>query len=134
MLDLRNYKPAPVEYFNNAFNFYRKLLKNPLFVVVSDDKAWCRKVFQTDDVVYVLRGFVGSLDHDFIGSSEGKTSTWILLLRRVVTIAWYLLEPSAGGLGTFLAVWSFITKTSHSMVTTQTNTSEKITTRPGGLV
>ena len=54
MLDLRNYKPAPAQYFANAFDFYRRLLGNPIFVVVSDDKPWCRKVLKADDVVYVF--------------------------------------------------------------------------------
>ncbi|XP_071531138.1 galactoside alpha-(1,2)-fucosyltransferase 1-like [Panulirus ornatus] len=38
-------------YFNRAFDFYRKKVANPVFVVVSNDHAWCRKFLHGRDVI-----------------------------------------------------------------------------------
>ncbi|XP_045109658.1 galactoside 2-alpha-L-fucosyltransferase SEC1-like [Portunus trituberculatus] len=40
-------------YYNNAFEFYKKRLKRPLFLVVSDDPEWCREMLQAEDVLII---------------------------------------------------------------------------------
>lgn len=40
-------------YFTNAFEFYKKRLKRPVFLVVSDDPDWCRQYLQAKDVLVI---------------------------------------------------------------------------------
>ncbi|XP_063853060.1 galactoside alpha-(1,2)-fucosyltransferase 1-like isoform X2 [Scylla paramamosain] len=40
-------------YYTNAFEFYKKRLKRPLFLVVSDDPKWCRENLQAKDVLVI---------------------------------------------------------------------------------
>ncbi|XP_071531140.1 uncharacterized protein [Panulirus ornatus] len=48
-------------YFNRAFDYYRRKVVNPVFVVVSDDHKWCRKFLRSRDIIV----------------AAGKTLRWI---------------------------------------------------------
>lgn len=48
-------------YFKRAFDFYKERLKGPVFLVLSDDLAWCRKNLATKDVV-VMDGATAAVD------------------------------------------------------------------------
>ncbi|XP_050722693.1 galactoside alpha-(1,2)-fucosyltransferase 1-like [Eriocheir sinensis] len=48
-------------YFKRAFDFYKKRLNGPMFLVLSDDLAWCRMNLATQDVV-VMDGATATVD------------------------------------------------------------------------
>ena len=82
-LDPSRYKPAPKEYFEHAFTYFKKKLSNPIFLVISDDLDWCRKElrFEGMDVRFVRAkhyhgdfALASSCNHSVI--SIGTFSWW----------------------------------------------------------
>lgn len=49
------YTGAEITYINKAMNLYRKEFSNAMFLVVSDDKTWCKENIMANDIV--LSGF-----------------------------------------------------------------------------
>ena len=47
------YVAAPLEYYNRAMTYYRKQYSRCLFLVASDDVAWCRRHLNATDVAIV---------------------------------------------------------------------------------
>ncbi|KAK8376242.1 hypothetical protein O3P69_008740 [Scylla paramamosain] len=42
-------------YFERAFEFYKERLPRPLFLVLSDDREWCRRNLQAKDVIVIAK-------------------------------------------------------------------------------
>ncbi|XP_045109081.1 galactoside alpha-(1,2)-fucosyltransferase 1-like isoform X4 [Portunus trituberculatus] len=53
MKNLFNLTQLNKHYYTNAFKFYKKRLKRPLFLVASDDPKWCRENLLAKDVIVI---------------------------------------------------------------------------------
>ncbi|XP_045112462.1 monocarboxylate transporter 2-like isoform X2 [Portunus trituberculatus] len=42
-------------YFKKAFEFYKERLPQPVFLVLSDDREWCRRKLQAKDVIVIAK-------------------------------------------------------------------------------
>lgn len=62
-------------YFKRAFDFYKKRLKGPVFLVLSDDLAWCRKNLATKDVV-VMDGATAAVDMATISLGDHHVTSY----------------------------------------------------------
>ncbi|KAK8375315.1 hypothetical protein O3P69_008294 [Scylla paramamosain] len=53
----RNYNLTQLDelYFERAFEFYKERLPRPVFLVLSDDREWCRRKLQAKDVIVIAR-------------------------------------------------------------------------------
>ena len=51
----QGYRAAPLQYLHNALNYFRNKYDNALFLVVSDDMAWCKEniTSPSGDVVFM---------------------------------------------------------------------------------
>ncbi|KAK3095566.1 hypothetical protein FSP39_016161 [Pinctada imbricata] len=78
----RGYNVAPKSYFEKAFDFFRRNLTNPLFLIISDDMPWTKEnMEQSEDVKLVSTGspssdlaVIGHCQHAVI--SSGSYGWW----------------------------------------------------------
>ncbi|MPC83715.1 Galactoside 2-alpha-L-fucosyltransferase 1 [Portunus trituberculatus] len=48
-------------YFKKAFEFYKERLPQPVFLVLSDDREWCRRKLQAKDVIVIGEPLIDSI-------------------------------------------------------------------------
>ncbi|KAK3095247.1 hypothetical protein FSP39_012129 [Pinctada imbricata] len=77
----RGYNVAPKSYFQKAFEFFRKNLTDPVFLIISDDLRWSKANLQAEDVSFVSTGDPGadlailaSCNHSIV--STGSFGWW----------------------------------------------------------
>ncbi|KAL7645465.1 UNVERIFIED_CONTAM: hypothetical protein RMT77_003851 [Armadillidium vulgare] len=61
----RNLRYPSVEFYLNAFNFFRLKCKNVIFIVVSDDMKWCEDNLSAPDVIFAGNGNQKNAKVDF---------------------------------------------------------------------
>ncbi|KAK6184935.1 hypothetical protein SNE40_007283 [Patella caerulea] len=76
------YTSPDKNYYIKAMKYFRDKFKSRLFIVASDDTAWCKKHINGDDVVFVRRNNTPEVDMAILGMckntvmSVGSFSWW----------------------------------------------------------
>lgn len=71
-------KPLPRSYFLEAMEVFRNDHDNVVFLVASDDMAWCEKAFKGIHDVFLVGNGETDKDQDDLAVISGKETSWAL--------------------------------------------------------